>query len=165
MSVKKTKSKTDLYNTMFAQEDDDHEVSSDLLVKSDDDSSQQTQQKAKTKSKKKHEQEHKQEQKNKQLSHGKGAHKNEDDMIQVQYQVTPPKPTEIDNREYEWALRIKHGAKQKPKLEDIAERRTYWIYKENISYIDEIAEHSGLDKYEVVNMAVQQLYKWMKKQQ
>lgn len=112
-----------------------------------------------------HEQEHKQEQKNKQLSHGKGAHKNEDDMIQVQYQVTPPKPTEIDNREYEWALRIKHGAKQKPKLEDIAERRTYWIYKENISYIDEIAEHSGLDKYEVVNMAVQQLYKWMKKQQ
>jgi len=191
---KQSRSKEDLFNTMFAQDDDIPEVSPGLVKKKPEQGKEDEEHATKE-----HEQKHEHEDKEQELSqsyetshtqskeqdiehqndnakskfqqeptpkHKSELKQNDDEeTIRVQYQVSPPKPTDIDNREYEWALRIKQGAKQKPTLEDIAQRRTYWIYNENLDRVDEIARHSGLDKYEVVNMAVQQLYKWMKNEQ
>lgn len=165
MSEKKktsNKSKTDLYNTMFAQDAEDiPEVDPALISKND--AKQKPEPKDLTQENPKHKQKHEQEAIIEQLPRADITE--HDDGIRIQYHVSRPEPTEIDNTEYEWALRIKQGAKQKPKLEDIAERRTYWIYNDNLKRIEEITAHSGLDKYEVVNMAIQQLYKWMKSEQ
>lgn len=48
--------------------------------------------------------------------------------------------------------------KKKEKIEDQRIRRTYWLTKQEIEMVDELAELTGMDKYEVVSLAIQSMH-------
>lgn len=49
------------------------------------------------------------------------------------------------------------GTKKK-RMEDERKRRTYWLTDEEIKIIDKLAKMTGMDKYEVVGLAVKSMY-------
>lgn len=48
--------------------------------------------------------------------------------------------------------------KKKEKIEDQRIRRTYWLTQKEIDMVDELAELTGMDKYEVVSLAIQSMH-------
>lgn len=54
--------------------------------------------------------------------------------------------------------RARSGTK-KVRMEDVRRRQTYWLTDDDIRMVDELASATGMNKYEVVSIAIRELYR------
>lgn len=59
--------------------------------------------------------------------------------------------------------RVQSGTRRQ-RLEDMRRRQTYWLTDAEIRYVDELASATGLTKYEVVGVAIRELYRLVMRQ-